>query len=132
MSRASLVALVLAGTVAAAAVPAQVGAAVSRKPQKKTFTVNDNYFGPVKSPDAPAPKVTVNRGSTISWVWPDSTADVHDLTLIAGPKGVKQFASGESAAGFLFRRKLSVPGVYKFICALHEADGMKMQITVRK
>lgn len=119
----ALTALALTGIAAFAAVPAQAGTS-HRKPQKKTVTVNDNYYGPSK--------LTVNNGSTISWDWTDTTADIHDVKLVSAPKGVKQFQSGEGSAGYLYKKKLTKPGVYKFICTFHESDGMKMTITVRK
>jgi plastocyanin len=120
----SLALLALTGIAAFAAVPAQAGTSAKRKPQKKTVTVNDNYYGPTK--------LTVNNGSTISWDWTDTTADIHDVKLVSAPKGVKQFQSGEGSAGYLYKKKLTKPGVYKFICTFHESDGMKMTITVRR
>jgi plastocyanin len=119
----SLALLALTGVAALAAVPAQAGTATG-KPQKKTVTVNDNYYGPSK--------LTVKKGAQITWDWTDTTADIHDVKLVSGPKGVKQFQSGEGSAGYLYKKTLTTPGVYKFICTFHESDGMKMTITVRK
>lgn len=104
----------------AAAVPAAAGGG---KPQKKTVKIADNYYSPTK--------LTVNKGSTITWKWPDTTGDTHDVLLDKGPKGVKAFQSETAGSFYSYKRKLTTPGVYKIICTLHEQE-MKMTITVRK
>lgn len=116
--------LVLAGVAAVAAAPAAGGTAtvVKRKPQRKVVTVNDNYYVPLT--------LTVNRGSTIVWKWPDDAGDVHDVRLGKRPKGVKVFQSDPGAAGYSFTRKLTVPGTYAIVCTLHEE--MTMTVKVRK
>jgi plastocyanin len=110
--------LVLAGVAAAAAAPADA----VRKPQRRVVTVNDNYYLPVA--------LTVNRGSTIVWRWPDDAGDVHDVKLGKRPKGARSFWSEPGAAGYSFTRKLTVPGRYAIVCTLHEE--MTMTITVRR
>lgn len=126
--RKTIAVLGLTGIAALAAVPVQAGIAAKPKPkpQKKTIGVHDNYYGPAK--------LTVNNGSTITWRWEEDAADIHDLKLTKGPKGVKQssLTSDPGSAGYEFKRKLTKPGTYKFICTFHVADGMKMSITVRK
>ena len=106
--------------VSAAAVPAAAGGG---KPQKKTVEIGDNYYSPTK--------LTVNKGSTITWKWPDTTGDTHDVTLQKGPKGVKKFASEQAGSFYSYKRKLTVAGEYKIICTLHEQE-MKMTIRVRR
>jgi plastocyanin len=107
--------------------------AASRKPQKVRVGVFDNYY---KAARSPAGKLTVNRNSAVTFVWGDTVADVHDVRLVKGPKGVKGFTSDPSAAGFEFTnrtlRKLAKPGVYTFICTFHESDGMTFTLTVRR
>ena len=112
----------LAVATAAAGIPAAAGGAKA-KPQKKTVKIADNYYSPTK--------LTVNRGSTITWKWPDVTGDTHDVLLDKGPKGVKKFQSETAGSFYSYKRKLTTPGVYKIICTLHEQE-MKMTITVRK
>lgn len=112
--------LVLAGVAALAVAPAD--AVPKPRPQRKVVTVNDNYYLPLK--------LTVNRGSTIVWKWPDDAGDVHDVKLGKHPKGAKGFWSEPGAAGYSFTRKLTVPGTYRIVCTLHEE--MTMTITVRK
>ena len=117
---------VLGGGAAAAA------GATSRKPQKVRVGVFDNYY---KAARSPAGKLTVSRNSSVTFVWGDTVADVHDVRLLKGPKGVKGFTSDPSAAGFEYRnrtlRKLTKPGIYRFICTFHESDGMTFTLTVR-
>lgn len=122
MSRTRLTIVLVAGlTLAtAAAVPAAAGGG---KPQKKTVKIADNYYSPTK--------LTVNKGSTITWKWPDTTGDTHDVLLDKGPKGAKTFQSETAGSFYSYKRKLTTPGVYKIICTLHEQE-MKMTITVRK
>lgn len=106
---------------AAAVVAAPAGNAAT-KPVRKVVTVHDNYY----SPD----KLTVPVNSTIMWKWPADAGDVHDVKLGRGPKGAKGFWSDPGAAGYSFKRKLTVPGTYRIVCTLHEE--MKMTITVRR
>ncbi|MBJ7332589.1 MAG: cupredoxin domain-containing protein [Solirubrobacteraceae bacterium] len=106
--------------VSVAAVPAAAGGG---KPQKKTVEIADNYYSPAK--------LTVNKGSTVTWKWPDTTGDTHDVLLNKGPKGVKKFQSESAGSFYSYKKKLTTPGVYKIVCTLHEQE-MKMTITVRK
>jgi plastocyanin len=50
---------------------------------------------------------------------------------VSGPKGSKPFQSEAGAAGYVFKRRLTKPGVYKILCTFHEEDGMRQTITVR-
>jgi plastocyanin len=114
-------ALPLAFAVAAALVCAAPAAAGG--PQHKTVKLFDNYYLPLK--------LTVNKGSTVTWKWPDDVAiDVHDVKLKSGPAGVRRFHSEPASSGYRFKRRLRKPGVYKIICTLHEE--MTMTIKVRR
>ena len=116
-------AIALAGAVALAAAPAVAGPPAARTPQKKKVEVVDNYYSPRK--------LTVNLKSRINWVWTDGSADVHDVKLVSAPKGFKKFQTEPGSAGYTYSKTLTKPGVYKFICTLHEEDNMRMTITVR-
>ena len=119
-----LLALALTGVAALAAAPAVAGTPdAARVPQKKKIEVADNFYSPKK--------LTVNLKSRIKWVWTDGSADVHDVKLISAPKGFKKFQTEPGSAGFTYSKTLTKPGVYKFICTLHEEDNMRMTITVR-
>ena len=105
---------VLAGAALLSAAPAH-GAA------RKTVKVGDNYFTPL----------TVRPGTTITWRWPgyDQAGDVHDVGVLAKPKGAKRFRSEAASTGYRFSRKLTVPGTYRLGCSLHHA--MRMTVKVR-
>lgn len=53
---------------------------MSRKPVKRAVKIADNFYSPIK--------MTVPKGSTVTWRWPEGTGDTHDVTLRKGPKGV--------------------------------------------
>ena len=112
-----LLIVVLTGAALLSAAPA-LGAA------RKTVTVGDNYLTPGK--------LAVKRGTTVTWRWPgyDQSGDVHDVGLVAGPKGVKRFRSEAASTGYRFSRKLTVPGRYRLACSLHHE--MRMTIDVRR
>jgi plastocyanin len=120
----ALIALAVTGVAAIAAAPAlAMPADAVRKPQKKTVDVVDNFYAPKK--------LSVNLKSRINWVWTDESADVHDIKLVSAPKGFKRFQTEPGSAGYTYSKTLTKPGVYKFICTLHEEDNMRMTITVR-
>lgn len=109
-----LIALAIAGA-ALVAVPAQAGS-------RRSVGVEDNYYAPSK--------LTVNPGTTIAWTWPDAGGDVHDVKLTSAPAGVRKFATDPGSAGFVYSRKLTKPGLYKFVCTFH--DEMTMSIRVKR
>jgi plastocyanin len=81
--------------------------------------VADNYFLPAR--------LTVGKGSTITWKWPYEAIDVHDVKLRSGPRGVRRFHSEPASSGYRYKRKLTVPGTYKIVCTLHA----EMRMTIR-
>ena len=119
-----LVAIALAGAAVVAAAPASAGVPDgTRKPQKRTVEVADNFYGPKK--------LTVNLKSRITWDWTEEAADVHDVKLTSAPKGFKKFQTEPGSAGFTYSKTLTKPGTYRFICTFHEEDNMRMTIVVR-
>ena len=108
---------VVAGAALISAAPAQ-GAA------RKTVAVGDNFLAPQT--------LTVKRGTTVTWRWPgfEAAGDVHDVGLTSGPNGVKKFRSEAASTDYKYKRKLTVPGMYKLSCSLHHE--MRMTIKVRK
>jgi plastocyanin len=109
-------ALVVVAAVAAAPAVAAGGS-------RRTIGVHDNYYGPAK--------VTVKAGTTVRWRWEDDALDVHDVKLRVAPKGVSRFQTEPLAIGDTFSKKLTKPGVYRFICTFHEEE-MRMTITVKR
>lgn len=113
--------LLIAGsvlTLALALVPASQAGTTLRK----TITIGDNFYSPVRT--------TVKAGTTVTWKWPDETGDSHDVKLKSGPTGVRHFHSEEAGSAYSFKRKLTVPGTYRIICTLH-AD-MRQTIVVKR
>jgi plastocyanin len=108
---------VLAGAALLSAVPAH-GAA------RKTVTLGDNYFVPQT--------LKVKRGTTVVWRWPsfEQAGDVHDVKLLSAPRGVKKFQSEAASTDYRFKRRLTVPGRYRFGCSLHR--DMRMTVRVRR
>jgi plastocyanin len=113
--------IVVSGAVLAALALTPVAAtqADSPKPVKKTVRIGDNFFAP--------DSLRVPRNSVITWKWPSTPGDVHDVALRSRPKGVKKFHSELSASDYRFRRKLVKPGKYSFVCTIHA----EMQMTIR-
>jgi plastocyanin len=110
-------------TLAAAAALLCAAPAGAGAPQRKSVEVADNYYLPAK--------LTVNKGSTVTWKWPDDIAiDVHDVKLKTAPKGVRKWQSEPASSGYRYKRTLKKPGKYFIVCTLHEE--MTMTIKVRR
>ena len=109
--------------IAALAGAALLSAAPAYAAAHKTVSIGDNYFT--------SKTLTVKPGSKVTWRWPgyDQGGDVHDVGLMAGPKGVKKFRSEGASTDYSYTRKLTVPGTYRLGCSLHE--GMRMTVKVR-
>jgi plastocyanin len=129
--------LLLGAAALVLAAPAQAGS--TAKPQKKTVKMYDNYYGPSK--------LTITKGSTVTWKWPVEVGDSHDVKLTKKPKGAKftyttdtgrkvtktTFQSPPYAAGPASFKVtgFTKPGKYHLICTFHETE-MQMDITVKK
>ena len=89
-------------------------------------------FQPVRS--------TIKAGDTIEWK--NIGAQLHHVTTdpsaalkkgdVANPPGAKPFDSGFLKPGENFLQTFSVPGIYRYTCAVHEAKGMNGEIVVEK
>jgi plastocyanin len=116
-------ALLLTGTVA---VPV-AGAAPSAKPKPvvKKVKVADDFYSPTK--------MTIKLGDKVNFVWSATNNDIHNVTLVSGPKGVskKQFTSLEASTSFHFERTFTVAGKYHFLCTIHPTM-MNFYLTVKK
>ncbi len=118
MTLRAIAVLALAGT-ALVAVPADAGTTVTR-----TVRVEDNFFAPAR--------LTVNPRTTIRWRWPEGGGDVHDVKLTRAPSGVRKFQSDPASSSFTYRRRLTKPGTYRFVCTFHIEDDMVMTVRVRR
>jgi copper-containing nitrite reductase len=83
--------------------------------------------------------VQIEAGQTVTWKNTSST--IHNVVTdaakatIAGdarvPSGARAFDSGYLQPGRVFTHTFTVPGVYHYVCTLHEASGMKGTVVVR-
>jgi plastocyanin len=112
-------AIAVAALAACVIVPASAGAITG---PTKTVAIHDNYFMPGK--------LTVKPGTTIKWSWPSGLTNTHDVMLDKHPRGVKMFMSDYAAGDYSYKRKLTVPGTYTFVCELHQ--GMNMKVVVKR
>jgi len=118
MQMKTIAAAALAGTALLAAAPAGAGST-----QRKTAKVADYSISPSR--------LTVNAGSLVTWRWPYTGGDTHDVKLVRAPRGVKKWQSDLASESFNYRKRLKVPGKYTVICSLHP-DDMRQTITVRR
>ncbi len=84
-------------------------------------------------------EVVINVGQTV--LWKNTSGTVHNVVDDAAqaisaadiqlPAGVKPFASGYLQPGQSYTRTFTVPGVYRYVCTLHETGGMKGTVVVK-
>jgi plastocyanin len=85
-------------------------------------------------------RTTIKAGDTVEWK--NVGAQLHHVTTdpsaalkkgdVATPSGAKPFDSGFLKPGESFSQTFSVPGVYRYTCAVHEAKGMNGEVIVEK
>lgn len=85
-------------------------------------------------------KVSIKAGQTVEWI--NSAATLHSVDAdpsmvqnakdVVLPPGAKPFDSGFMQPGAKFDYTFKTPGVYKYTCVPHEADGMKGEVDVAK
>jgi plastocyanin len=98
--------------------------AAKSKSVVKKVKVADDFYSPTK--------LTIKVGDKVNFVWSPSNVDTHNMTLVAGPKGVskKQFTSLDGSTSFHFEKTFTVPGKYHFRCTIHPTM-MNFFLTVR-
>ena len=84
-------------------------------------------------------KIVVKVGQKVTWK--NSSAVIHNVIDDAGkalnvadvhvPAGGEPFDSGFMQPGQTFTRVFTVPGAYRYVCTLHEANGMKGVVIVQ-
>ena len=85
------------------------------------------------------PAITVNVGTRV--VWKNSSQVIHNVVDdtnkalsrvdVSLPSGARPFDSGLLQPGQSFSRVFSEPGIYHYVCTLHEGSGMKGVVIVR-
>jgi len=98
----------------------------------------------IKMLDAPPSfepvRTTIRAGDTVEWK--NVGGQLHHVTTdpsaalkkndVANPPGAKPFDSGFLKPGETFSQTFSVPGTYRYTCAVHEAKGMNGEVVVQK
>jgi plastocyanin len=113
---------ILAATCAAAG----LAPVVSGAPHKSVKVVDYDF----------APKrLTVVKGTRVTWRWSARNRAAHNVHLIKGPRGVKHFRGGGRHGQPVrhadpFTRRLRRAGTYRFVCDLHTF--MTLKITVKR
>jgi plastocyanin len=83
-----------------------------------------------------APKrLTVAKGTKVTWRWSAKNVASHNVHLIKAPKGVKHFKGGGRHGqpvrhAKAYTRTLRKAGTYRFVCDLHTF--MTLKITVKR
>jgi len=83
--------------------------------------------------------IEINAGETV--VWRNSSEVTHNVVADPGravyavdvklPSGVNPFGSGFLQPGQSFSHTFTVPGIYRYVCTLHETSGMKGVVIVK-
>jgi copper-containing nitrite reductase/plastocyanin len=83
--------------------------------------------------------ITVNAGDKV--VWRNSSPVIHNVVDDASkalsvidvklPSGARPFDSGMMQPGQSYSRVFTEPGVYRYVCTLHEGSGMKGVVIVK-
>lgn len=116
----------------------RISAAAIRKALAKPAAASSGMVGMSDMAFVPA-TITVNVGEKV--VWKNSSQVFHNVVDdsskalfkmdVSLPSGGKVFASGLLQPGQNFSRVFTVPGVYRYVCTLHESNGMKGVVVVR-
>lgn len=117
----------------------QLSAAAIRKTLAKlTGPVAQGTVGMTDMGFVPA-AITVNAGTKV--VWKNSSQVIHNVVDDASkalsvvdvklPSGARPFDSGLLQPGQSYSRVFTEPGIYRYVCTLHEGSGMKGVVIVR-
>jgi plastocyanin len=117
---------------------AKVSAAQIRKVEARRAQAARNVVGMSDMGFLPRTLV-INAGEQV--IWTNSSKLTHNVIADPGkavfaldvklPSGVAPFGSSLLLPGQTFSRTFDVPGVYRYVCTLHETSGMKGTIVVR-
>jgi plastocyanin len=117
----------------------QLSAAAIRKTLAKlTAPVAQGTVGMTDMGFVP-PAITVNVGTKV--LWNNSSQVIHNVVDDASkalsrvdvslPSGARPFDSGLLQPGQSYSRVFTEPGIYHYVCTLHEGSGMKGVVIVR-
>ena len=128
----------LAPNCSAKVTPALLRKALAKAAEGGTGTLSPLTVGMSDMAFMP-PKIVIKVGQKVTWK--DSSEVIHNVVDDAGkainqadvhvPEGGKAFDSGLMQPGQTFARVFTAPGVYHYVCTLHEANGMKGVVVVK-
>ncbi|HKH15458.1 MAG TPA: plastocyanin/azurin family copper-binding protein [Solirubrobacterales bacterium] len=116
------VAALAVSAMAVAGLASPLGKAASPKIVK----VKDDFYKP--------DKVRVKKRGKVRWKWTDGLQEVHNVTLLKGPSGVKKSkfrSQTTSSPDYRFTKRFKKVGKYKFYCTIHP-DVMRMKVVVHR
>jgi plastocyanin len=95
----------------------------------KTVKIGDDWF---VSSTKSNPSVTISKGSKVKFKW--TGEDTHNVTLKSAPSGVtkSKFKIDDRSSGSKSTPTFTRAGTYKFVCTIHEAEGQKVTVKVKK
>ena len=96
-----------------------------------TVGMSDMAFMPAKIVIKVGQKVTWKDSSEVIHNVVDDAAKAVNKADVQVPAGDKAFDSGLMQPGQVFTHVFTVPGVYRYVCTLHEANGMKGVVVVK-
>ncbi len=84
-------------------------------------------------------RLEIKAGETV--VWKNSSKEPHTVTAdprqatnaadVKLPKGAQPFDSGYLNPGHNYQHTFTTPGIYRYVCTLHEAQGMIGEVIVK-
>lgn len=84
----------------------------------RTITVKDDVFSPGN--------VTIAKNTLVTFRWADGSG-AHDVAS----RGTRRFRSSKIQSDGVYRVRFKTAGTYKYVCTLHEDEGMTGRLVVR-
>ena len=106
----AVLAIAIAGAVAG-------HSAISTAAGTKTIAVKDDVFSPKRT--------TISKGTLVTWRWQGDNP--HNVRS----RGTKRFKSSGVKESGRHRYRFTKAGTYRYVCTIHEDDGMTGTIIVR-
>jgi plastocyanin len=92
--------------------------ALSTAAGTRTITVKDDAFTPKK--------VTISKNTLVTWRW---ASDAGEHVVVS--RGTRKFKRSAIKEGGTHKVRFKKAGTYRYVCTLHEEDGMTGQVVVR-
>jgi copper-containing nitrite reductase len=126
----------LAPTCSARLTPALLRNALAKSPRTNsiaplTVGMTDMAFTPVKIVVKAGQKVTWKNSSQVIHNVVDDADKAINKSDVSVPNAAQPFHSEFLQPGQIFTRVFTVPGVYRYVCTLHEGNGMKGTVIVK-